>query len=232
MKAIFSAVFFTSVISAGFTQTLIPGNKEAIVKVLVLDKFEIPEQDALIIFKHMGINKVTEGRSDTAGKFEVILPQGRKYDIMIKKYGFDFEFGIREIPAVGGPLEFSMKFTIGIDTTYLGVYTLENVLFDYDKATLRSSSYPALNQLYETMKGNENMVVEIAGHTDNKGSDEYNQRLSQHRAESVKTFLVNKGIGKEQIYAKGYGEKSPIKTNNTEEGRQMNRRTEVRIIKE
>jgi len=82
------------------------------------------------------------------------------------------------------------------------------------------------------MKLKETLVVEIAGHTDSTASAETNQKLSENRAQSVRNYLIKKGINKERITAVGYGETQPVADNGTEEGRQKNRRTEVRIIRE
>jgi len=112
------------------------------------------------------------------------------------------------------------------------VYTLENVYFDTGKLTLKSSSYKTLDNLAELLTYKKDMVIEIAGHTDNVGDDAANQRLSEDRAKSVKSYLVSKGVSPEQIKAVGYGETVPIADNATEEGRSKNRRTEVKILNE
>ena len=74
------------------------------------------------------------------------------------------------------------------------------------------------------------MKIEISGHTDNKGSDEYNQKLSENRAKSVVDYLVDKGISKEQLVFAGYGEAQPMSANDTDSGRQLNRRIEFKIL--
>jgi outer membrane protein OmpA-like peptidoglycan-associated protein len=122
------------------------------------------------------------------------------------------------------------EYTLTIEPTK--VYTLRNVHFDTGKATLRPESYAAINDLLEVMKNKKKMVIEIAGHTDDVGDDDSNLRLSQARAETVKNYLISKGIQKERVSAKGYGETQPAASNDTPEGKQENRRTEVRIIKE
>ena len=113
---------------------------------------------------------------------------------------------------------------------------LENVEYDFNKATLRPNSYKTLNDLVEVMKIKNKMEIEIAGHTDNKGSDEHNRKLSQERADAVRNYLISKGIKANRIIAKGYGATEPIAPNNNPDGsdnpdgRQQNRRTEVRVI--
>lgn len=107
---------------------------------------------------------------------------------------------------------------------------LKNIFFDYDKATLRPESYPELDRVVELLNQNPNLKVEISGHTDSKGSDEYNLKLSQLRAKSVVDYIISKGIPANKLIAKGYGETQPIDTNETEEGRQNNRRVEFKVL--
>jgi len=109
-------------------------------------------------------------------------------------------------------------------------YTLRNIYYDFDKWDLKPESFPVLDSLAMLLKENPELKVEIRSHTDSRGSDEYNLTLSQKRAESVVKYLVSKGISPERLIAKGYGEKHPIASNDTEEGRAKNRRTEFVII--
>ncbi len=224
-------LIFTCFSAVGQSKT--PSKTEALITISVVDNLEIPEQDAVIIFKEIATDRTYKGITDSAGAFELILTQGKKFVIMVSKYDYEFDFGEKEIPKMDGPIEINMKFKIGLDSTsYEDVYTLDNVYFDYDKASLRAESFKELDELVEAMNANPDLIIEIAGHTDNKGSDEYNQRLSQKRAESVRAYLIKKSISPKRVFAKGYGEKSPIAFNDTDEGRQKNRRTEVRIIKQ
>lgn len=80
------------------------------------------------------------------------------------------------------------------------------------------------------MNENLNLKIEISGHTDNVGSDALNQKLSENRAKAVVDYLTSKGISSLRMISKGYGKTQPIATNNTEEGRALNRRTEFKII--
>jgi len=112
------------------------------------------------------------------------------------------------------------------------VFELQGVQFDFDKSTLRPVSIPILDQAAEVLMQYPQMRVEIQGHTCSMGSDEYNLRLSQARANSVMNYLVQqKNIDKARLTAKGYGESSPIVSNETNEGRIRNRRVEFVIIK-
>lgn len=101
---------------------------------------------------------------------------------------------------------------------------LEHIYFDFDKATLKEESFKELDKVVKFLQDNDNISIEIGGHTDNKGSDSYNQTLSQSRAEAVMNYLTENNIDGDRVSAKGYGESQPETTNDTEEGRAINRR--------
>jgi outer membrane protein OmpA-like peptidoglycan-associated protein len=101
--------------------------------------------------------------------------------------------------------------------------------FDFDKAVLKDDGKAKLDGLVAGLKGVAIDVVIVVGHTDSKGSDAYNQRLSLARAEAVKTYLVSKGIDGQRIRTEGRGESQPVADNATEEGRAKNRRVEIQV---
>jgi len=109
-------------------------------------------------------------------------------------------------------------------------FILKNIFFDFDSSSLKPESFPELDRLASFMTANPTIKIEIAGHTDSKGSDEYNLDLSDRRAHSVVEYLVSTGIDSGNLIAKGYGEIMPIATNDTDEGCALNRRVEFRII--
>lgn len=109
--------------------------------------------------------------------------------------------------------------------------TLKNIFFDFDKTTLKDTSYVELNKLVRFMIQYDIKLVGISGHTDSKGSDSYNQLLSEGRAKAVTEYLVSQGIDPERITFVGYGEIKPIATNNTDAGRALNRRVEFLLKK-
>jgi outer membrane protein OmpA-like peptidoglycan-associated protein len=106
---------------------------------------------------------------------------------------------------------------------------LRNVFFDFNKSTLRKESTAELQEVIDLLKQYPSITVEIAGYTDNKGTDKYNLNLSTARAKSVVTYLEAHGIAAKRLVYKGYGSANPIANNATDEGRQMNRRTEFKI---
>ena len=105
-----------------------------------------------------------------------------------------------------------------------------DVLFDFDKATIKPEGRSKLDDLATKVKGVNLEVVIAIGHTDSIGSDAYNQKLSVRRAESVKSYLVSKGVESNRVYTEGKGEKQPVASNKTSDGRQKNRRVEIEVI--
>jgi outer membrane protein OmpA-like peptidoglycan-associated protein len=107
---------------------------------------------------------------------------------------------------------------------------LKNIFFDFNKATLRPESTNELQRVKQLLKDTPNLKIEISGYTDSKGTNEYNKTLSEGRAKAVVDYLINLGITANRLVYKGYGENNPISTNETEAGRQLNRRTEFKVI--
>jgi uncharacterized repeat protein (TIGR01451 family) len=106
----------------------------------------------------------------------------------------------------------------------------EEIHFEFDKAVIRRESWPILQELGDVLKQYPDLRVRIEGHTDSVGSESYNQRLSERRALAVRDFLVGLGIDSSRLEWAGYGESRPIATNDTSEGRAMNRRTEFPVL--
>jgi OOP family OmpA-OmpF porin len=104
---------------------------------------------------------------------------------------------------------------------------LEGVNFETNKATLLPTATEILDRVATTLVANPEVRVEVAGYTDSQGAAAYNQRLSQSRAESVRTYLMSKGVNENQLVARGFGEENPIAANTTAEGRAQNRRVEL-----
>ena len=108
---------------------------------------------------------------------------------------------------------------------------LKNIFFEFNKAELLPDSYEELDNVSTFLTDNPTVEIELAGHTDSIGSDEYNMELSQKRADSVKKYLESKGIAANRMIAKGYGETKPIAPNGEDWGREQNRRVEFTILK-
>jgi outer membrane protein OmpA-like peptidoglycan-associated protein len=106
---------------------------------------------------------------------------------------------------------------------------LKNIFFDTDKYDLKDKSITELQKIIRFLNENPQIRIEISGHTDNTGSPSYNQQLSEKRALSVYNYLINNGVIKEKLSWKGYGQSNPKASNETESGRQENRRIEFQI---
>ena len=110
------------------------------------------------------------------------------------------------------------------------VTVLNNIFFKTDSFDLKPESKSQLDEIVAFMKNNPSLKVEISGHTDNQGSDNYNLELSEKRAASVVAYLIVHGVPNMRLVSKGYGFTKPVANNSTEEGRALNRRTEFKIL--
>jgi len=163
------------------------------------------------------------------GNFLVSLPSGKNYGIAIKKDGYLFHSENFNIPE-NAPYEELMK-DIKLKKVAAGAeIVFNNIFFDFNKATLRPESKTELKNVIEFLQQNPSVTIEISGHTDNVGSYEYNQSLSERRAKAVVDYLVKQGIPLSRLVYKGYSFSKPIASNDTEEGRQQNRRVEFKIL--
>ena len=174
---------------------------------------------------------IAQSTSDReTGKFLICIPAGEDYAFNVSKEGYLF---------------YSESFTLAQTNDTLKVYhfdiplspirkgkksILKNIFFDVDSYELQKKSFSELGKLYQFLEKNHNIKIEIGGHTDNTGSESHNNQLSLNRAKAVYDFLISKGVPKVRITYKGYGSLSPIDLNNTEKGRQNNRRTEFKIM--
>ena len=106
---------------------------------------------------------------------------------------------------------------------------LDDVLFDFDKSNIKPEAGAILDRLVAFMRENKDKKAALSGHTDSVGTDAYNQKLSQRRVNSVKDFIVKKGVESSRISGQGFGESKPIADNKTKEGRAKNRRVEIKV---
>lgn len=231
LRTIFTAILIACIAplySQKSTDT--PVVPSADVDVIVTDMKGIPSKGEQVVFKGEKTKKTFSGKSDAAGRFSLKLPAGDKYIINVKTITDSTKYGIVEIPSLEADEFFTEPFRVNIKFEAAKNYTLDNVHFDFGKASLRPDSYQELNELVSFMKNKDNVRIEIGGHTDNVGKDADNLKLSQQRAETVKAYLIKKGISGSRIIAKGYGASQPVSDNSSDEGRQLNRRTVVTIL--
>lgn len=176
--------------------------------------------------KTTGKEIATATSSSFDGNYSTTLPYGIEYFISIDMRGFLFlsdQLNLKGAKDESGRKDFTLqKIQVGLK------FELKNIYFDSGKATLKDESRVELDKLFDILTRSA-IVIELGGHTDSDGSDEANEKLSQDRVNSVKQYLVNKGVPSDRINAVGYGEKFPIADNSTPEGKAQNRRVEVKV---
>jgi outer membrane protein OmpA-like peptidoglycan-associated protein/tetratricopeptide (TPR) repeat protein len=165
------------------------------------------------------------------GEFLVCLPCNRDYALHVSCDGYLFyseHFPLAEVKSRMDPV---LK-DIPLEPVATGkTMVLRNIFYETDQYQLKSSSFTELDKLLSFMVMNPVLRIEIGGHTDDEGTEEYNSELSMKRARAVYEYLLNRGIDAGRITYKGYGESMPVGSNETETGRELNRRTEITILK-
>ena len=173
---------------------------------------------------------VVTSRTLPDGSFVSSLPAGADYVLTIEAPGYFFttqEFSLADVAKLHGPVNLDVCLPALVPGEKIA---LHNIYFDTDKADLRPESVRELELLVKILKDNPKIRLEIGGHTDNRASAQHNMALSQRRAASTVEYLTQHGISADRLVPKGYGLTQPCATNDTEEGRQLNRRMEAKII--
>lgn len=170
-------------------------------------------------------------RSDPSnGNYKIVLPHGKRYGYMALAEGY---YSITKYLDLTNLEQYT---EIDEQNLYLAplmedqVARLNNVFFKENSDELLPESICELDRFVSFLKINKKIKIEISAHTDNIGNDDKNMELSERRAKKVVDYCISKGIKKERLFAKGYGETQPIAFNGDEEGRAMNRRIEFKII--
>lgn len=185
--------------------------------------------------------KVQEVSTDAAGKFTAKLDTAATYSLVADRDGY---FTARAALSTLGRTPRQEQLTEDLTEIRLPVtltltkivrnkaIVVENIFYDYDKATIREDAATELDKLVETLNDNPRITIELSSHTDSRGKDAYNLALSQRRAQAAVDYIVSKGVDKSRITAKGYGETQPVVKNaKTEAEYQRNRRTEFKVTR-
>lgn len=208
-----------------------------VLKGLITDPFgNIPEIVYITVIDNETEQIVgTYHTNSVSGNYLLILPPGKNYNVTYE--ADNFLFHSMNIDVSTSSNFFVIHEAIKLQPLVVGSkIVLNNIFFDFDKATLRPVSNTELSKLHKFLAKYPQMIVEISGHTDSKGADDYNLILSDKRAKAVVDYLIAKGINKNQMVSKGYGEQQPSVSNtNPDESdnpvnRQLNRRVELKII--
>ncbi len=199
----------------------------------VVDKEnEVPIEGAEVTFRNLSDNLIEAKQlSDNRGIIDLAIPSGYKYQIEVQADGF---VNIEDLTIDFTDIYDNDTVAYRLEMTPIKVgqrIALDNIYFDFDKATLRPESQTQLNKVVDFLETNNKIKIEVDGHTCSIGQDDYNQKLSENRALAVKQYLIDNGIKSNRVTSYGFGEKQPLQSNETSTGREQNRRVEF-VIKE
>lgn len=179
--------------------------------------------------KQAKISKVTSDPKN--GQYMMVLTEGSDYVLYVDQEGYLFQSLTFDYAAEQGKINQPVQIDIYLQPIEQGKETvLNNIFFDTDKYDIKEKSKPELNKIISFLQENPDIRIAINGHTDNVGTAAYNQSLSTNRAKAVYSYLVEAGIDSSRLAYKGYGQTKPIATNDTEEGKQKNRRIAFEIL--
>lgn len=203
--------------------------------ILVTGKVQSPSKmplDASIVYAGLKDGEIaaTLLTNPMNGRFAVVLPYGEHYSVSVNSNNYLPYSNNLDLESVSMYRE--IQTIITLDSIRVGSsVTLNNIFFATNEATLKPESFPELEKLKVLLEKNALWEVQIEGHTDNVGSDDYNIALSKARADAVVKYLVDHGIDAKRLSGKGFGAGQPLADNATEAGRQQNRRVVFRIMK-
>jgi len=188
------------------------------------------EAEVLYEFLPSGVEAGLARSNPSDGSYKISLPVGSDFGFRAEAEGY---YAVSEQLSTKSLKEYSEitkdLFLAPIEAGE--AIRLNNIFFDFGKAELRPESFPELLRLVRLLQEHPNVSIELGGHTDNIGNDEANQSLSEERVGAVRNYLIEQKIAPKRMKAVGYGKKYPVASNETEEGRQINRRVEFTILK-
>ncbi|WP_215241433.1 OmpA family protein [Dyadobacter helix] len=194
--------------------------------------------EATIIYENLadGEEVGTATTNPTTGEYKIVLPYGLKLSMRAVAPNFIAEGENVDLTDTTGQGEKGFKEIANKSLKLIPieegqVVRLNNIFFATGKSTLSNESFPELNRIAITMTENKTLEIELGGHTDNVGGNDFNLKLSQDRADAVREYLIGKGIEPDRVASRGYGETVPVAKNDTPEGQRLNRRVEFRILK-
>ncbi|NTV14763.1 MAG: OmpA family protein [Desulfobulbaceae bacterium] len=206
----------------------------------------VTDPDGNFLLADIRWNDITRGKevghltsNPQTGEYLVHLPVGGKYTFFAEKSGYmgeseslDLSDDLRYREFILDIVLHPIKNQTGFQPQkpVVAMINMNNIFFDFDKANLRSESSLELDRWIRMLRENPSVTIEVEGHTDSIGTAIYNQKLSEQRAQAVVEYLAMHGIDQERLEAKGFGEKLPLSNNKTSDGRQQNRRVEVKIF--
>jgi outer membrane protein OmpA-like peptidoglycan-associated protein len=195
-------------------------------------KTKEPVGDAKIKYEFLKTGKEAGIAISTpvTGEYKIVLPYGHNYGFLASAKNY---LSVSDNLDASNLTDYTeIKRDLYLVPVEVGqTVRLNNIFFDFAKSTLRSESFPELDRIVKFLSENPSVEIEIKGHTDNVGSHEDNLALSNSRASAVMDYLISKTIPAARLKSQGFGETKPVASNDTDEGRQLNRRVEFTIIK-
>ncbi len=254
MKNVLLSLLSILAFSTAYSQKTLKATADSVhMKFFISDWDNVPEVEARVVLEDISTGSKFEFTSDIDGRYELLVPKNTTYRANVYRFDTTFAFNENDRKELKIPdmayLTYKHQYRIKImqemsssqsaevnnveggPKAYKRIFNL-NVLFSSAEWDLDNGDKKELDKLVKQLQENPSMRIELAAHTDNVGDDASNMRLSQQRANSVRDYVVDKGIALNRLMPKGYGEKKPIATNDTAEGRKLNRRTECRVINE
>ncbi|MFC7526906.1 OmpA family protein [Parapedobacter sp. GCM10030251] len=178
---------------------------------------------------------VARKRTDGSGTFEFVLDRDRQYTVLGQKEKYHGDSA--RVSTAGITMSDTLEVALLLEPIFeVGrTFELENIYYDFDKHNIRPDAAAVLDELVRTLRDNPTLRIELSSHTDSRGSDAYNMALSQRRAQSAVDYLVSRGIARERMVARGYGETRLVNGCGngvpcSREDHQANRRTEVTVL--
>lgn len=219
---------------AGTKASKIKGTRtEAALKFIVVDKDKGPIGGIVISLTAPDGKKYYTDETNMEGYTELLVPIAQKYDVVYVSLGRrDIAASVTVTDEPNQNIKLTLRYKRytpppGAPSAVEPRFVLEGVTFASGKAVISTESYPRLDAVVEYMTYKKSARIEISGHTDNQGNPKTNKSLSEKRAQACRDYLISKGIDGARIEAHGYGDERPIASNDTDEGRQMNRRIEA-----
>ncbi len=210
------------------------------VKAIVSDAFDRKKLSAQVEFIDLETGNVfISSMTDADGEFLITLPTGKDYALNVSKEKYLFyseNFALKNKGSINEPFELNIELNPVPENTGVEIgdlskpIILKNVFFETGSAELKNESLSELNRLKKLLEENPTIKIQLNGHTDNVGTDEDNMALSENRAKAVYDYLLKNNIEAARLKYKGFGETMPIASNELEEGRKENRRTEFVLI--
>ncbi len=213
----------------------VPPSEKAPKMVVVLGTIRDASSKKILDSTSVNIERLPDGivlgeiEAGEKGEFAFALMPGAKYSVVAEKDGFLAQSEIVDLD-LEQEID-SLRISLLLQPIEKGrVITMRNIFFDFDTADFKTSAYVEMHRIIEFLTNGDIQRIEVSGHTDSVGEEDYNLELSERRATMVANYFVSKGVSADRIAIIGHGESAPVATNSTKEGRQQNRRVEFRIL--